>query len=115
MTQNNIRQKILERLEPLSGEQVKYLLSEWLISASDNLEDFEELLRNESEPRTEELLDYGEIGSTLNLRSLTEAEMVRQSQLALEAYRRQGVSVPHNRVREWADRLETDREDPCPR
>jgi len=81
MTENNIRQKILERLEPLSGEQVKHLLSEWLISASDHLEDFEELLRNESEQRTEELLDYGEIDSTLNFRSLSEAEMVRQSQL----------------------------------
>lgn len=115
MTENNIRQKILERLEPLSGEKVKHLLSEWLVSSSDHLEDFEELLRNESSPRTEELLDYGEIDSTLNFRSLTEAEMVRQSQLALEAYRRQGVSVPHDRVREWADRLGTDREGPCPR
>ena len=115
MTENNIRQKILERLEPLSGTQVKHLLSEWLIGASDRLEDFEELLRNESEPRTEELFEYGEIDSGLNFRGLTEAEMVRQSQLALETYHRQGVSVPHDRVREWAGRLGTDRESPCPR
>jgi len=112
---NNIRQQILERLEPLSGTQVKHLLSEWLVSASDRLEDFEELLRKESEPKAEELFEYGEIDSGLNFRGLTEAEMIRQSQLALEAYHRQGVSVPHDRVREWADRLGTDREGPCPR
>ncbi len=29
--------------------------------------------------------------------------MVQQSKLALEDYRRQGVSVAHSRVREWAD------------
>ena len=114
MTANNLRQKILEGLEPLSGEQVKNLLRKWLVNSSGNLEYFEELLINESDQKTEELLDYGEIDSTLNFISLTEEEMVQQSKLALEAYRRQGVSVAHSRVREWADTLETDAEKPCP-
>lgn len=65
--------------------------------------------------KTEELLDYGEIDSALNFCSLTEEEMIRQSKLALEAYRRNGVFVTHNRVREWADSLGTDEERPCPR
>ncbi len=115
MTANNLRQKILERLEPLPGEQVKNLLRKWLVNSSGNLEYFEELLINESHQKTEELLDYGEIDSTLNFISLTEEEMVQQSKLALEDYRRQGVSVAHSRVREWADSLGTDAEKPCPR
>ncbi|NET15498.1 MAG: hypothetical protein F6K08_23015, partial [Okeania sp. SIO1H6] len=92
MTANNLRQKILERLELLSGEQVKNLLRKWLVNSSGNLEYFEELLINESHQKTEELLDYGEIDSTLNFIPLTEEEMVQQSKLALEDYRRQGVS-----------------------
>ena len=105
MTANNLRQKILERLEPLPGEQVKYLLQKWLVNSYGNLEYFEELLIDESDKKTEELLDYGEIDSTLNFISLTEEEMVEKSKLALEYYRRGGVSVDHSRVREWVNSL----------
>ncbi len=115
MTANNLRQKILERMEALPGEQVKNLLRKWLVNSSGNLEYFEELLINESHQKTEELLDYGEIDSTLNFIPLTEEEMIQKSKLALEDYRRQGVSVAHSRVREWADSLGTDAEKPCPR
>jgi len=115
MTANNLRQKILERLEPLPGEQVKNLLLKWLVNSSGNLEYFEEMLRNQSHQKTEELLDFGEIDSGLNFKPLTEEEMIHQSQLALEIYRRQGVSVPHSSVREWANSLGTDAEKPCPR
>ena len=41
MTISNIRKQILERLEPLPGEQVKNLLLQWLINSSGNLEDFD--------------------------------------------------------------------------
>lgn len=115
MTTNNLRQKILERLEPLPGERVKNILLKWLVNSSGNLEYFDELLINESHQKAEELLDCGEIDSALNFRPLTEEEMVQESKLALEAYRRQGVSVAHSRVREWADSLGTDAEKPCPR
>ena len=108
MTISNIRKQILERLEPLPGEQVKNLLLQWLINSSGNLEDFQELLKSQSHQKIEELLDYGEIDSGLNFRSLTEEEMIRQSKLALEAYHREGFSVNHDRVREWADSLGTD-------
>ncbi|WP_293160045.1 hypothetical protein [Okeania sp. SIO2C9] len=67
MTTNNLRQKILERLEPLPGEQVKNMLQKLLVNSSGNLEYFEKLLINESHQKTEELLDYGEIDSTLIL------------------------------------------------
>ena len=110
---SNIRKQILERLEPLPGEQVKNLLLQWLINSSGNLEDFQELLKSQSHQKIEELLDYGEIDSGLNFRSLTEEEMIRQSKLALEAYHREGFSVSHDRVREWADSLGTDAERPC--
>ncbi|NEP43153.1 MAG: hypothetical protein F6K35_29585 [Okeania sp. SIO2H7] len=103
MTVNNIEKQILELIEPLPGEQVKNILLKWLINSSGNLEDFEELLRDKANQKTEELLDYGEIDSALNFKPLTEEEMVRKSKLALEAYRRKGVFVTHNRVREWAD------------
>ncbi|MDJ0514804.1 MAG: hypothetical protein QNJ74_00620 [Trichodesmium sp. MO_231.B1] len=53
MTTNNLRQKILERLDLLSGEQVKNLLQKWLLNSSGNLEYFEELLIDESDKKTE--------------------------------------------------------------
>ncbi|MGD1703423.1 MULTISPECIES: hypothetical protein [Okeania] len=53
MTTNNLRQKILERLDLLSGEQVKNLLRKWLVNSSGNLEYFEELLIDESDKKTE--------------------------------------------------------------
>ncbi|WAN68618.1 hypothetical protein BJP36_40310 [Moorena producens JHB] len=62
-------------------------------------------MTNQSNQITEESFDYGEIDSGLNFQPLTEEEMVQQSLLALEAYLREGSSVPHNRVREWANSL----------
>ena len=91
MTASNIRQQILEHIEALPAEQVKTLLLVWLTSSSGNLENFEQLLTNQPNQAIEESLEYGEIDSSLNFQPLTEAEMVEQSKLALEAYLRKGV------------------------
>jgi hypothetical protein len=115
MTASNIRQQILEHIEGLPAEQVKTLLLVWLTSSSGNLEDFEQLVTNQPTQTPEESLEYGEIDAALNFQPLTEAEMVQQSKLALEAYRRKGSGVAHNLVRQWADTLGTDEEYPCPR
>jgi hypothetical protein len=115
MTANNIKEQILEHLEALPGEQVKSLLKTWLTVTDGDLEDFEQLLSHESTQSIEEILCYGEIDTTLNFQSLTQTEMVEQSRKALEAYRRRGTGVAHERVREWADFLGTDEERPCPR
>ncbi|WP_424099966.1 hypothetical protein [Moorena producens] len=105
MTGSNIRQQLLDHIEALPGEEVKTILLQWLIIPSSNLEDFEKLLTNQSNQITEESFDYGEIDSALNFQALTEEEMVQRSILALEAYRGEGSSVDHNRVREWANSL----------
>jgi hypothetical protein len=115
MTANNIKQQILEHLEVLPGEQVKSLLKTWLTVTDGDLEDFEQLLSHESTQSVEEINDYGEIDTTLNFQPLTQAQMVEQSRKALEAYRRIGTGVAHERVREWADSLGSDEERPCPR
>jgi hypothetical protein len=115
MTANNIKQQILEHLEALPGEQVKSLLKTWLTVTDGDLEDFEQLLSHESTQSVEEINDYGEIDTTLNFQPLTQAQMVEQSRKALEAYRRIGTGVAHERVREWADSLGSDEERPCPR
>ncbi|WP_375503468.1 hypothetical protein [uncultured Nostoc sp.] len=115
MTANNIKQQILEHLEALPGEQVKSLLKTWLTVTDGDLEDFEQLLSHESSQSIEEIYDYGEIDTTLNFQPLTQAQMVEQSRKALEAYRRTGTGVAHERVREWADSLGSDEERPCPR
>ncbi len=115
MTASNLRQQILEHLETLPGEQVKTLLLTWLTSSSGDLEDFEQLLINQATQTTEESFDVGEIDTALNFQPLTEAQMVQQSQSALEAYRSTGSGVAHDRVREWADSLGTESERPCPR
>jgi hypothetical protein len=107
MTANNIKQQILEHLEPLPPEQVKTILLTWLTSSSENLEDFEQLLINQPTQDVEESFEYGEVDSGLNFQPLTEAEMIQQSKLALEDYRRKGSGVPHSIVREWADNLGT--------
>ncbi len=116
MTASIIRQQILEHLEALPGEQVKTLLLTWLTASEGDLEDFERLLTNQSGQTREEFsFEFGEVDAALNFQPLTEAEMVKQSQSALEAYRRKGSGVAHERVREWADSLGTDQEHPCPR
>ncbi|MEH1970297.1 hypothetical protein [Nostoc sp.] len=115
MTASNIKQQILEHIETLPPEQVKTLLLTWLTSSSEDLEDFEQLLTNQPTQTTEESFEYGEIDAALNFQPLTEAQMIQQSQSALEAYRRTGSGVAHDRVREWADSLGTDTERPCPR
>jgi len=111
MTASNIRQQIFEHLEDLPGEQVKTLLLTWLTASEGNLEDFERLLMTTQ--GAEESLEFGEIDANLNFQALTEAEMIEQSKLALEAYRREGSGVPHHRVREWANSLGTDEEGAC--
>ncbi|QLE55092.1 hypothetical protein [Nostoc sp. TCL26-01] len=115
MTESNIKQQILEHLEILPPEQVKCLVLTWLIDTSASLEDFEWLLTNQSIQTTTESLEYGEIDAGLNFQPLTEAQMVQQSQSALEAYLRTGSGIPHERVREWADNLGTNQERPCTR
>ncbi|MEH1912406.1 MAG: hypothetical protein V7L05_13550 [Nostoc sp.] len=115
MTASNIRQQILEHVKTLPGEQVKTLLLTWLTGTSTSLEDFERLLTHQVTQTTEESFEYGEIDAALNFQPLTEAQMVHQSQSALEAYRRTGSGMAHDRVREWADSLGTDQERPCPR
>ncbi len=115
MTASNIRQQILEHIETLPPEQVKSLLLTWLTSSSGDLEDFEQLLTNQPTQTAEESFEYGEIDAALNFQPITEAQMIQQSQSALEAYRRTGSGVKHDRVREWADSLGTDTERPCPR
>ena len=90
MTTSNIKQQILEHLQPLPPEQVKTILLRWLTSSSENLEDFEQLLINQPTQAVEESFEYGEVDSALNFQPLTEAEMIQQSKLALENYRRQG-------------------------
>ncbi|MBN3958542.1 hypothetical protein [Nostoc sp. NMS8] len=115
MTASNIKQQILEHIETLPSEQVKILLLTWLTSPSEDLEDFEQLLINQPTQTTETSFEYGEIDVALNFQPLTEAQMVQQSQSALEAYLRTGSGVANNLVREWADSLGTDTERPCPR
>jgi hypothetical protein len=110
MTASNLKQQILEHLESLPGEQVKTLLLTWLTDSEGNLEDFEQLLQI-----TQASLEFGEIDPNLNFQPLTEAEMIEQSKLALEAYRREGSGVPHNQVRSWVNSLGTDEQGVCPR
>ena len=115
MAVNNTRQQILDHLQALPGEQVKTLLLTWLTVSEGDLEDFEQLLSHESTQTTQEVFEYGEIDTALNFQLLTQAQMIEQSRNALEAYRRTGSGVAHERVREWADNLGTDSEHPCPR
>jgi hypothetical protein len=94
MTASNIRQQIFERLEALPGEQVKTLLLTWLTTSSGKLEDFEQLLlTTQATQTTEELFEFGEIDANINFQPLTEAQMIEQSKLALEAYRKEGSGV----------------------
>ncbi|MEO1429307.1 MAG: hypothetical protein AAFS12_17540 [Cyanobacteria bacterium J06632_19] len=110
MTAGNIQQQILEHLEALPSEEVKTLLLTWLTNSSGNLEDFEQLLANQPNKTIKESFEYGEIDTELNFQALTEAQMVKQSKLALEDYRRKGSGVAHNTVRESADSLGTNEE-----
>ena len=115
MATSNIKQQILEHLDAMPGEKVKNLLKIWLTISEGDLEDFEQLLNHELTQAKEETLEYGQIDTGLNFQPLTQAQMIEQSREALEAYRRTGSGVAHERVSEWADNLGTDSEQPCPR
>jgi len=122
MTTSNIKQKVLEHIQALTGEQVKTLLFTWLTGTSEELEDFERLLINQprdivntDEPESnQEFFEYGEIDIGLDFQLLSESQMIQMSQAALEAYRRTGSGITHDRVREWSDSLGTDQEFICP-
>jgi hypothetical protein len=115
MTASGIRQQILEHIEVLSPQEVKVLLSHWLVNSEGDLEDFERLLNNKPDQIIEKAFEFGEIDSALNFKPLTEAQMIEKSLSSLEAYRRKGSGVTHERVREWIENLGTDDERPCPR
>ncbi len=110
MTASNIKQQILEHIEPLPPEEVKTILLTWLMSSSENLEDFEQLLINQPTQADRESFEYGEVDSALNFQPLTEAETIEQTKLVLEEYRRKGSGIPHSVVREWADNLGSNEE-----
>jgi hypothetical protein len=115
MTASGIRQQILEHIEVLSPQEVKTLLSHWLANSEGDLEEFKRLLTNKPDQIVEEAFEFGEIDSALNFQPLTEAQMIEKSLSSLEAYRRKGSGVEHERVREWIESLGTDNERPCPR
>lgn len=106
MAVSSIRQQILEHIESLSLQEVKVLLSHWLVNSEGDLEDFERLLTNQPNQIIEEAFEFGEIDDALNFQPLTEAQMVEKSLSSLEAYRRKSSGVAHERVREWIESLQ---------
>ncbi|MBW4602912.1 MAG: hypothetical protein KME29_25970 [Calothrix sp. FI2-JRJ7] len=103
MAVSGIRQQILEHIESLLPQEVKVLLSHWLVNSEGDLEDFEPLLTNQLNQIAEEAFEFGEIDTALNFQPLTETQMVEKSLSSLEAYRSKGSGVPHERVREWIE------------
>jgi len=54
------------------------------------------------------ILEYGEIDETLFFQPMTDAEMVESSLQVLDEYKRTGIGVSHEMVREWQGSLVTD-------
>jgi len=109
------QQAIANNVKALDSERVKALVLDWLSGTSGSLSDFEHLLESEPRNKDADALEYGEIDETLFFQPMTDAEMVKSSLLVLEAYKRAGNGVSHERVKEWLDSLGTEQPRSCPK
>lgn len=100
MATSPVRMQVAERLQELSGDQVKTLVVQWLLETDGDLEGFGESLNYFSSD-----VEWGEIDESGSFKPLSEAEMIQQSLASLKQYRETGRSFSHESIQEWANSL----------
>lgn len=104
MTTQSLRLQLAEQLQALSGEQVKALVVQWLLTSDATIAGLDQHLM-----ATEPGIEFGEVDAGGTFHSVSEAAMIEQSLAALEYYQQTGVAISHDRIQQWANSLDGDR------
>ena len=101
MASQPLQIQLAEHLQTLSGEQVKALILQWLLTSDASIAGLNQQLM-----AMETTMELGEIDINGRFQPLSEAAMVEQSLVALEHYQQTGVAIPHDRIQQWASSLD---------
>jgi len=93
--------QLAEHLQSLSGEQVKALILQWLLTSDASITGLNQQLM-----AMESAMELGEIDANGQFQPLSEAAMVEQSLAALKHYQQSGAAIPHDRIQQWANSLD---------
>jgi hypothetical protein len=100
------------QIQAMPSDSVKAIVLSWLNQSNGNLSDFERLIAEIAEET--EGYQWGEIDTANEFQPLSEEETIARSLAALQDYQTNKTGIGHDRVKQWADSLGTDRELPCP-
>jgi hypothetical protein len=101
MTIQPLQLQLAEHLQTLSGEQVKALVVQWLLTSDATIAGLNQHLMTAASE-----MEFGEIDAEGTFHPLSEAAMVEQSLAALERYRQTGGAISHDRIQQWANSLD---------
>ena len=100
------------QIQAMPSDSVKAIVLSWLNQSNGNLSDFERLIAEIAEET--EGYQWGEIDTANEFQPLSEEQTIAQSLAALQDYQTNKTGIGHDRVKQWADSLGSDRELPCP-
>ena len=101
------------QIQAMPSDSVKAIVLLWLNQSNGNLSDFERLI-TEIDTANEEEYQWGEIDTANEFQPLSAEQTIAQSLAALQDYQKSKIGIGHDRVKQWADSLGSDRELPCP-
>jgi hypothetical protein len=102
MTTQPLQLQLAEHLQALSGEQVKALILQWLLTSDATVAGL-----NQQLIAMESAMEFGEIDVDGAFHPLSEVAMIEQSLTALKHYQQTGIAIPHDRIQQWASSLDS--------
>ncbi len=104
MTTQPLQLQLAEHLQALSGEQVKALILQWLLTSDATVVELNQQLM-----AMESAMEFGEIDTDGEFHPLSEVAMVEQSLAALKHYQQTGIAISHDRIQQWASSLDSNK------
>jgi hypothetical protein len=98
MATQPLRIQLAEHLQALSGEQVKTLILQWLLTSDTTIAGLNQQLM-----ALESTMEFGEIDANGELHPLSEGVMIEQSLAALKCYQQTGLAIP---IQQWVNSLD---------
>lgn len=100
------------QIQARPSDSVKAIVLSWLNQSNGNLSDFERLIAEIAQETEGD--QWGEIDTANEFQPLSQEQTIAQSLAALPDYQTNKTGTPHDRVKQWAESLGSDRELPCP-
>lgn len=95
------------QIQAMSSDSVKAIVLSWLNQSNGNLSNFERLIAEIVEET--EGYQWGEIDTANEFQPLSEEQTIAMSLSVLEDYQTNKTGIGHDRVKQWADSLGSDR------